>query len=300
VKTSLLVAGLSVPLVLGSTRILREQQPVFRSTTDAVVVDVSVTARGRPVLGLAADDFQLLDNGVPQRIDKVALGEAPVDVSLLLDTSGSAWIFGNRLVGAANEVRGLLEQGDRAELITFDNQIRRSTVVRTDGRGRVPMRIKDGGTALFDAICAAAMESTEPGRRHLIVELTDGLDTQSFLGRNQRQAILARSNAVVYIVAISVRGRAVNTTVAPGVTSEPMGDYDYLLAELTDVTGGELIDFRPGSSFSEPLRQAIAGVRTRYTLWYQPNGVSGTGWHKLVVTVPRRDYDLRARRGYFR
>jgi VWFA-related protein len=162
------------------------------------------------------------------------------------------------------------------------------------------MRIKEGGTALFDAICAAAMESTEPGRRHLIVALTDGLDTQSFLGRNQRQAILARSNAVVYIVAISVRGRAVNTTVAPGVTSEPMGDYDYLLAELTDVTGGELIDFRPGSSFSEPLRQAIAGVRTRYTLWYQPNGVSGTGWHKLVVTVPRRDYDLRARRGYFR
>jgi hypothetical protein len=44
------------------------QEPVFRAGTDIVALDVSVRRRNQTVTGLTARDFELLDNGVPQRI----------------------------------------------------------------------------------------------------------------------------------------------------------------------------------------------------------------------------------------
>ena len=52
-------------------------------------VSVSVLAAGVPVAGLSSSDFELLDDGVPQKIGAVSVESQPVDVSLLLDLSGS-------------------------------------------------------------------------------------------------------------------------------------------------------------------------------------------------------------------
>ena len=66
------------------------QRPVFRSTAAAVPVDVAVRNRaGRPVTGLTIDDFELLDNGVPQQIDTISYGKLPIDVTIGLDVSHS-------------------------------------------------------------------------------------------------------------------------------------------------------------------------------------------------------------------
>ena len=50
------------------------QSPVFRSSLDAVEVDVRVTGRnGEPIRDLTAADFELRDNGKPQVISSVTL-----------------------------------------------------------------------------------------------------------------------------------------------------------------------------------------------------------------------------------
>ena len=61
----------------------------FRAGVDAVAVDVLVTRNGRPVVGLTADDFTVLDNDVPQQIELVLLEDVPITLLLVLDTSGS-------------------------------------------------------------------------------------------------------------------------------------------------------------------------------------------------------------------
>ena len=45
------------------------QQPTFRTGTNYVRVDVYPTRKGQPVLGLTAEDFELLEDGVPPRIE---------------------------------------------------------------------------------------------------------------------------------------------------------------------------------------------------------------------------------------
>ena len=53
----------------------RDSQPVFRSTTAAVTVDVVVRDRaGQPVTGLTLDDFEILEDGAPQRILRLDTG----------------------------------------------------------------------------------------------------------------------------------------------------------------------------------------------------------------------------------
>ena len=59
----------------------------FTSGVVAVAVDVLVTRGGQPVTGLTADDFIVLDNGVPQQIESVLLDEVPITLLLVLDTS---------------------------------------------------------------------------------------------------------------------------------------------------------------------------------------------------------------------
>jgi VWFA-related protein len=60
---------LSLALVLLASSLGGQQQPSFRSSTTLVQVDVIVRAKKGFVADLRRDDFQVLEDGVPQRID---------------------------------------------------------------------------------------------------------------------------------------------------------------------------------------------------------------------------------------
>ena len=75
-------------LLLGAVTISVDAQR-FRSGTIGVRVDVLVTDGGRLVRGLAADDFELRDDGVVQAVSEVELEQIPLNLILVFDTSGS-------------------------------------------------------------------------------------------------------------------------------------------------------------------------------------------------------------------
>ncbi len=62
---------------------------VYSSKTVGVRVDALVTLNGAPVGGLRAADFEILDNGVPQRLESIDFGDMPVSVVLAFDASAS-------------------------------------------------------------------------------------------------------------------------------------------------------------------------------------------------------------------
>src|SRR5690606_34668378 len=65
-------------------------QPDFRTGVDLVSLTVTVTARGRRfVQGLRADDFVVLEDGVPQPVTFFGVESVPLDLALLVDSSSS-------------------------------------------------------------------------------------------------------------------------------------------------------------------------------------------------------------------
>src|SRR5215471_17354195 len=83
------IAALSLASVSALSLGLGAQRPTFRAFTDVVSVDVSVKNGRVPVGGLTPADFELRDNGVVQAIDAVSIETVPIDVTLIVDLSGS-------------------------------------------------------------------------------------------------------------------------------------------------------------------------------------------------------------------
>ncbi|MCU0252216.1 MAG: hypothetical protein MUE61_18615, partial [Vicinamibacterales bacterium] len=82
------------------------QNPVFSSKVEAVRVDVLVTEDGKPVRGLRAADFEILDNGVRQTVDIASSEELPLNVVFTFDLSAS--IVGERLGNLREASRAVL------------------------------------------------------------------------------------------------------------------------------------------------------------------------------------------------
>ncbi|HZI50087.1 MAG TPA: VWA domain-containing protein, partial [Pyrinomonadaceae bacterium] len=101
-----------------------EQDDVVRVSTDLVVVNVTVLDQnGKFVPGLKRSDFQIFEDGTPQRISTFSAEETPFAAAILLDTSGS---MESRLtLGRSAAIRFLdgLRDEDVAAVYSFDSKV---------------------------------------------------------------------------------------------------------------------------------------------------------------------------------
>jgi VWFA-related protein len=260
------------------------QRPVFRGRADAVRVDALVTENNRPVSGLQAGDFDVLDNGVRQQVDAVSSDTVAVDVVLTLDTSAS--VVGERLERLRSAAGGLLEHlrgADRAALVTFNQTVQQSSAL-TANLDAVRLALKDVGasgiTSLRDAIFAGLTIGDAGGGRALLIVFTDGLDTASWLPGKDIIEIARRANVVVY-----------------GITTARKGAAPFL-EEIATITGGRLFHAEWSSALSQTFLEVLDEFRRRYVLTYSPRGVEPGGWHRLTVRVKGRNVTVKARPGY--
>jgi len=279
-----------------------EPRPTFRSGVTAVAVDVSVRARNNPVPGLGAGDFQLLDNGVAQRIDAVSIEPIPLDISILLDVSGSSYGWVQQLERNVAELAALLTPADRFRVVCFGLDVREVVPMQSPGEpirlGAIPYA---GGTSLYDALLLAMVHDSGPDRRHLVVPFTDGGDTTSILPVDRVIDLATRSDASVHLVLLEPNDG--NPTLVPRWALPVVGrSVTSELERIVESSGGRvhrpLRPFRP--SVPEEIEGVLADYRTRYLLRYSPAGVAPGGWHQIEVKVPRHPRaTIRARKGYF-
>jgi Ca-activated chloride channel homolog len=286
---------------------------VFRSEADAVNVDVLVTDGNRPVLGLTADDFELRDNGVVQRVTSSSLADVPLAVLLALDTSSSVegGTLGNLKAGAESALR-LLKPQDRAALLAFANSI---GLVAPWGasQGQLLAAIgaaKAGGTTSLQdaAFSAMTLRHDATGYRNLVILFSDGADTSSWLPASAVLDKARRADSVVYSVLFSSRGipppdgklhyRSGIELSPPQVRSERASTP--FAQELAEITGGDLFGPRSASELRDLFSRILTEFRTRYLLTYTPQGVNTPGWHSIDVKLKTRQGRVRARRGYSR
>jgi Ca-activated chloride channel family protein len=260
------------------------QTPTFSASVENVRVDVLVTDGDEPLVGLGADDFEVFDNGVVQKVELATLETLPLNVVLALDTSGS--VTGARLASlrdASRAIVGGLKTGDRAGLLTFSNTLS----IRTDLTGdaeRVHAALEaapvSGDTSLVDAIYAAIVTAESGSGRGLVIVLSDGADTASFLRPKSVLETARRSGVVVYGVSVSRLTRK------------------SLVSDLCAATGGRVLQAGSTDKVRETFLRVLEEFRHRYLLSYAPEGVPRAGWHRLRVRVKNRRATVKARPGY--
>ena len=99
-----------------------DEGDVVRVETQLVTVPAVVTDRnGRPLSALRVENFVVLEDGKPQRLTNFATTEAPFEIALLLDTSGSTREELGLIREAANLFISALRAGDRVAILAFNN-----------------------------------------------------------------------------------------------------------------------------------------------------------------------------------
>jgi VWFA-related protein len=264
-------------------------RPMFRSSVTGVSVSVSVHQNNIRVIGLTAADFELLDNGVPQRISALSVETQPIDVTLLLDLSGS--VEGARLERlklSVAETSRLLKPADQLRLIAVQHQLRQ--VFGFQSAGTAPNLAglsAQGGTALVDGLTAAMIRPADPDRRQLIVAYTDGVDTLSILSPAVARDVAGFADALVHVVVPFAGNQRPGSSIAAP-----------FLNDLARRTGGQLFFVDMGAPIADAFKRAIDDFRTSYVLRYTPSGVKNDGWHELTVNVRSGAYEIKARKGY--
>jgi VWFA-related protein len=276
-------------------------QSVFRSSTTGVEVDVRVRDKGRPVASLTLADFELRDNGVLQRIDDVSIADLPVDVTLVLDSSGSVEGISEEMTRARRDFTRLLRDDDRLRVLTIDTVPGGAPDFRSPSqalRSAIDPQTQGGTSSVYDTLAIALVHTPEVGRRGMVIVFTDGIDNRSAIDARRLIEVARVSENVLYFV---------STTPTPGHAARlaepvilPGADGLAALKRASDDTGGRLVSGGTlGKSLVPFFRDALDDFRTRYVLRYSPRGVDATGWHALEVKLRATPwYEVRARSGY--
>ena len=198
-----------------------DEGDVVRVDTQLVSVPAVVTdSTGHPLSNLKAENFQLLEDGKPQTITNFGTTDAPFEIALLLDTSGSTREDVGLIRDAANSFIAALRPGDRVGVVAFNSaQTEKEPIAKvellselTSDRQSLSNAIgnlgSSNGTPYYDALEKVAdsifrQPSTDQVRRRAVVALTDGVDSQSNSDFNTAKMKLSRAGIACYFIQVN-------------------------------------------------------------------------------------------------
>ena len=264
--------------------------------------------KGQFVSGLAQNDFQILEDKIPQQIDSFTSEEnnnLPLYVAVLMDTSPStAGKLKFEQESAMNFIQTVVRpRKDRVLFATFDDRVtlRQDFTDRLELLDRAVFAIKKTGekTALYDAIwqfCDEKMRSAQ-GRRALVV-ITDGEDTYSRADINDAIDIAQRTETTLFAIST----KAGLSSAVPGVESGQVKDRgDKDLDRLCEETGGMAFFTGDMLSLERSFSKIAKELRSQYLITYRPTNDRYDGSYRRVDVKLGNGHEnlkLRTKRGY--
>lgn len=261
----------------------------FTSSTTAVEVYVSVTeATGRPLTGLTPDDFEVLEDGTPQKIGAFAAGEFPLRVAVAIDRSFS--MAGEPLRASKRGARAFLSAlrpDDESVILGIGSKVgmvAEHTRSREWQAAAVDALDAWGTTPLHDAVMQAVDATDAAKGRRAVVIVSDGDDRYSETPGSTVVERARRANVLIYPVALG--------------KTRPV-----LFEELATVTGGQSFHVRDSRRLEETLRTIADDLHHQYLLGYTPSRAftpeARNEWRRITVRVKRPGVTVRARDGYY-
>jgi Ca-activated chloride channel homolog len=281
------------------------QTPTIHVESRLVNVALNVVDEtGAPVGGLTKDDFEIAEDGKPQKISVFDReSTTPLEIVLAIDTSGSVMIDERLEVEAAKSfVRSIVRPQDALDVMVFSDDVTELVPFTNDTR-----RIDSGlghigrgdATALYDAIYLASQRLSETpvnaGQRRVVVLITDGENTTHHGAYDTALEQAERAGAMVYsLIIVPIESDAGRNT-----------GGEHALIQMARDTGGKYYYVEDKHDLAPAFAHVSDDLRTQYTLGYyapqQGGDVSGLRHIEIRMKNPalREKYKLRYRTAYY-
>jgi VWFA-related protein len=292
--TTLAVPGLDLNVVPPPAASVEPEEATFRSIANFISVDAQVLVKGKSVVGLRREDFEIRDNGRLQTISNFGTEDQPIDLILLLDYSASTREIETRVKNSAAEAMSLLHADDRVGVMVFDTKAQlmaplTSYFERVDAAIRAISWI-GRNTELNATLLSAATylrQQARPGARRHIIVLSDNKGDAA-IGDQAVRDSLWESDTVVSLIRFETSGQ--------GYVNRPF--HADLRSFVTD-TGGDLLDDnRAGTGLVEIFQH----LHERYVILYRAPLDKPGSVHHVQVALPDQarfgNAQVHARTGY--
>jgi Ca-activated chloride channel family protein len=269
---------------------------------DVKLVNIFVTVtdeHGSPVGSLTKDNFQIFEDGHPQKISVFGKeSELPLSIVLDIDTSLSTRKDLPLELGSARRfAHAIIRPVDALSLYDFSEFVSQDLPFTADLKAidRAVDRVHMGAaTALYDAVFLGAQAlETRQGRKVLVV-ITDGGDTASQMNYQGALRAAQQAEAIVYsIIDVPIEASAGRDT-----------GGEHALIQLSEDTGGKYYYASSIQQLDQAFRAISDELRTQYLLAYYPaQRLAESDFRRLEVKltgVPEAsNYKARHRTGYY-
>jgi Ca-activated chloride channel family protein len=274
-----------------------DEDEVVRVNSNLVIIPASVVdQRGRAVMDLKVEDFELKIDGEVKPIGDFGRAETPVYIALLFDNSES--LSEARELEKQAAVRffqSVVRPIDRAAVYSIStvpvlaqpltNDVQR--LVRTVESFGQP----DGATALFDSVAQAAdYMRAVPGRKVLVL-VSDGTDTVSDVQFEEAVNRVMRAECQVYVVQTrQVEDPSLRDTVS-----------EQRMFKLSEQSGGAVYTPQKVEDLDDAFAQISLDLSQQYLLGYYPqDGRKDKLFRFIGLRVKTRPgLRVRARKGFY-
>ena len=273
------------------------QNPEIKVEVKLVNVFVTVTDQhGAPVGNLQEEDFELRENGVPQKISVFDKESAlPLSIVLDIDTSLSTRKdLPLELSSAKRFAHAILRPQDSLCLYEFSEIVSEVVPFTADLKtiDRGIERVRPGAaTALYDALYLGSRALETRQGRKVIVVITDGGDTASRTDYKEAVRAAQEAEAIVYsIIVVPIEASAGRDT-----------GGEHALIQLSEDTGGKYYYAESLSQLDSAFSKISDELRTQYLLAYYPSQkYADSSFRRIEVKVKAAGgLNVRHRSGYY-
>jgi Ca-activated chloride channel homolog len=267
--------------LLSSIALLFSQDlPKFKADSTLVLIPVSVTDHSnRFVLGLHKADFQILEDGVAQKVVNLSGEDTPLSVGLLYDRSGS--MGGKQQLErlAISQFLKTMYPPDEGCLVTFADQaeLAQSFTTHPDELDLKLAFLQPGGlTALLDAVHMGLreMKQAKNPRKALLI-VSDGGDNHSRYTAKEIQGLVREADVQIFAMGVF------EPTLTLGMSTEEVSG-PRLLAEIAEQTGGRAFSATDATDLPGVAARIGIELRNQYVLAYQPSNQEKDGKYRRI------------------
>ena len=269
-------------------------------TTDAVTVTVDTAVidnKGHFIPGIPRGNFRVLEDNVPQQVNGISMGEAPMTIALVVEFSNlfqqyysEPWY---QTISAAYGFLGTLRKDDYVAIIAYDLRPEILSDFSKDRQDtQVAMsRLRMAGFSesnLYDALVFTAERMADIEGRKAILVLTSGIDTFSKLTFDKTRKALQNAGVPVYAFSLMQATRILAESYGQ---MGPLARMDFLQADnalrtFSKETGGMAFFPRFYGEFPGIFQSLNEILRNQYVITYVPTNQERDGkFRKIKVEI---------------
>ena len=300
--------------------------PVFKAKVDLVVLSFTVTDnKGKYVNGLKPSDFQILEDGIPQKLATFAEGSKPpqqiladgstrpllpgspeaqkigevrsggdafvgTNVFVLFDTSNfmyRGFVYAEDAI--ADFVRGL-DKADSVAVYTFSRNLSRAASLtgdRNDALLGLRKAVAGDDTALYNGLLLTLRDAAKVPGRKVVIVFSNGPDNASMVAPDDVRAVAEDEGIPIYVISTN------------DVNKDPISSSVF--RRLATRTGGKAYWAKTWQKQVEAFDQIREDLGNSYFITYYPVANPNEGFRKISIQIPSdagKHYRVQSRPGY--